>query len=90
MEVFWSLKVLLGRKVFFFYQRHHLIMLHQEPFQTQFSLMFLQLYEILARTPYGSPKKGEVGIDRLMSEQVFTAAYPLHEVRSEPKLSSEA
>ncbi|XP_037533840.1 anoctamin-7 [Nematolebias whitei] len=37
------------------------------------------MYEILARTPYGSPNKGEVGIDRLMSEQVFTAAYPLHE-----------
>uniref|UniRef100_A0AAQ6A4W1 Anoctamin n=1 Tax=Amphiprion ocellaris TaxID=80972 RepID=A0AAQ6A4W1_AMPOC len=37
------------------------------------------LYEILARTPYGSVKKGEVGIDRLVSEQVFTAAYPLHQ-----------
>lgn len=37
------------------------------------------LYEILARTPYGSVKRGEVGIDRLLAEQVFTAAYPLHE-----------
>ncbi|KAM4589435.1 anoctamin-7 isoform 1-T1 [Fundulus diaphanus] len=37
------------------------------------------LYEILARTPYGSVKNGEVGIDRLISEQVFSAAYPLHE-----------
>ncbi|XP_027136752.1 anoctamin-7 [Larimichthys crocea] len=37
------------------------------------------LYEILARTPYGSVKRGEVGIDRLLTEQVFTAAYPLHE-----------
>ncbi|XP_029025968.1 anoctamin-7 [Betta splendens] len=37
------------------------------------------LYEILARTSYGSIKDGEVGIDRLLSEQVFTAAYPLHE-----------
>ncbi|XP_054455033.1 anoctamin-7 [Anoplopoma fimbria] len=37
------------------------------------------LYEILARTTYGSVKRGEVGIDRLLSEQVFTAAYPLHE-----------
>ncbi|XP_029373757.1 anoctamin-7 isoform X2 [Echeneis naucrates] len=37
------------------------------------------VYEILARTQYGSLKKGEVGIDRLLSEQVFTAAYPLHE-----------
>ncbi|XP_056297141.1 anoctamin-7-like [Pseudoliparis swirei] len=38
------------------------------------------LYEILARTPYGSVTRGEVGIDRLLTEQVFTAAYPLHEV----------
>ncbi|XP_037315209.1 anoctamin-7 [Pungitius pungitius] len=37
------------------------------------------LYEILARTAYGSVKRGEVGIDRLVTEQVFTAAYPLHE-----------
>ncbi|XP_040039244.2 anoctamin-7 [Gasterosteus aculeatus] len=37
------------------------------------------LYEILARTAYGSVKRGEVGIDRLITEQVFTAAYPLHE-----------
>ncbi|XP_039895699.1 anoctamin-7 isoform X3 [Simochromis diagramma] len=37
------------------------------------------LYEILARTPYGSVKNGEVGVDRLLNEQVFTAAYPLHE-----------
>ncbi|XP_062242198.1 anoctamin-7 [Platichthys flesus] len=37
------------------------------------------LYEILARTPYGSVNRGRVGIDRLLSEQVFTAAYPLHE-----------
>lgn len=39
-----------------------------------------QLYEILARTPYGSVKKGQVGVDRLLSEHIFTAAYPLHEV----------
>ncbi|KAL3991258.1 receptor-type tyrosine-protein phosphatase U [Sarotherodon galilaeus] len=37
------------------------------------------LYEILARTPYGLVKNGEVGVDRLVNEQVFTAAYPLHE-----------
>lgn len=42
----------------------------------------LQVYEILARTPYGSVKQGEVGIDRLLNEQVFSAAYPLHEVRT--------
>ncbi|PWA19344.1 hypothetical protein CCH79_00018340 [Gambusia affinis] len=38
-----------------------------------------ELYEILARTPYGCVNRGEVGIDRLISEAVFTAAYPLHE-----------
>ncbi|XP_070685237.1 anoctamin-7 [Pempheris klunzingeri] len=44
------------------------------------------LYEILARTSYGSVKRGEVGIDRLLSEEVFTAAYPLHEGRfKQPK-----
>ncbi|KAK2881507.1 hypothetical protein Q8A67_018775 [Cirrhinus molitorella] len=37
------------------------------------------LYEILARTPYGSLKRGEVGIGRLVSENVLTAAFPLHE-----------
>lgn len=37
------------------------------------------LYEILARTPYGVVKRGEVGIDRLLSEKAFSAAYPLHE-----------
>ncbi|XP_076590531.1 anoctamin-7 [Chaetodon auriga] len=42
------------------------------------------LYEILARTPYGSFKQGEVGIDRLLNEQVFTAAYPLHEGGFQP------
>ncbi|KAI2655916.1 Anoctamin-7 [Labeo rohita] len=37
------------------------------------------LYEILARTPYGSLKRGEVGVGRLVSENVLTAAFPLHE-----------
>ncbi|KAF7700140.1 hypothetical protein HF521_003098 [Silurus meridionalis] len=37
------------------------------------------LYEILARTQFGALKRGEVGIGRLVSENVFTAAYPLHE-----------
>ncbi|XP_054884748.1 anoctamin-7 [Poeciliopsis prolifica] len=37
------------------------------------------LYEILARIPYGCVNRGEVGIDRLISEGIFTAAYPLHE-----------
>nr|XP_020442137.1 anoctamin-7 [Monopterus albus] len=42
------------------------------------------VYEILARTPYGSVDKGEVGINRLLSENVFTAAYPLHEGGYQP------
>uniref|UniRef100_A0A3B3UR58 Anoctamin n=1 Tax=Poecilia latipinna TaxID=48699 RepID=A0A3B3UR58_9TELE len=42
------------------------------------------LYEILARTPYGCVNRGEVGIDRLISEEVFTAAYPLHEMPDNP------
>ncbi|XP_076831997.1 anoctamin-7 [Brachyhypopomus gauderio] len=37
------------------------------------------LYEILSRTPFGALKRGEVGVSRLISEKVFTAAYPLHE-----------
>ncbi|KAI4901365.1 hypothetical protein NFI96_014160 [Prochilodus magdalenae] len=37
------------------------------------------LDEILSRTQYGALKRGEVGIARLISEKVFTAAYPLHE-----------
>ncbi|XP_074860238.1 anoctamin-7 isoform X2 [Carettochelys insculpta] len=37
------------------------------------------LYEILATTPYGHPKQGQVGVDRLLSEGVFAAAFPLHE-----------
>ncbi|XP_016362673.1 anoctamin-7 [Sinocyclocheilus anshuiensis] len=41
------------------------------------------LYEILARTPYGSLTRGEVGIGRLVSENVLTAAFPLHEGPSE-------
>lgn len=36
--------------------------------------------EILARTTYGDRRKGEVGIERLLKEGVYTASYPLHEV----------
>uniref|UniRef100_A0A3B4FSV1 Anoctamin n=1 Tax=Pundamilia nyererei TaxID=303518 RepID=A0A3B4FSV1_9CICH len=48
------------------------------------------LYEILARTPYGSVKNGEVGVDRLLNEQVFTAAYPLHEQLPTPPVSPQS
>ncbi|NXS99153.1 ANO7 protein, partial [Jacana jacana] len=37
------------------------------------------LYEILATTQYGHSREREVGVDRLLSENVFTAAFPLHE-----------
>ncbi|XP_014818448.1 PREDICTED: anoctamin-7 isoform X2 [Calidris pugnax] len=37
------------------------------------------LYEILATTQYGHSREREVGIVRLLSENVFTAAFPLHE-----------
>ncbi|XP_014856548.1 PREDICTED: anoctamin-7-like [Poecilia mexicana] len=37
------------------------------------------VYEILARTVYGKRKRTEVGVDRLVNEGAYTAAYPLHE-----------
>ncbi|NXE56072.1 ANO7 protein, partial [Casuarius casuarius] len=37
------------------------------------------LYEILATTQYGCSKEREVGVDWLLSEKVFTAAFPLHD-----------
>lgn len=40
-----------------------------------------QVYEILAQTVYGKRKHAEVGIERLLNEGVYSAAFPLHEVR---------
>ncbi|XP_030742794.1 anoctamin-7 [Echinops telfairi] len=37
------------------------------------------LFEILAKTPYGHHKKSLFGIDQLLSEGVFRAAFPLHD-----------
>ncbi|CAF4012929.1 unnamed protein product [Rotaria sordida] len=37
------------------------------------------VHEILETTPFGRTEKGEIGIDRLIRERVFQAAYPLHE-----------
>ncbi|XP_042334842.1 anoctamin-7-like isoform X2 [Sceloporus undulatus] len=37
------------------------------------------VYEILARTAYGKRKRAEIGIDRLLNEGVYMAAFPLHE-----------
>ncbi|MGH0125575.1 UNVERIFIED_CONTAM: hypothetical protein FKN15_023167 [Acipenser sinensis] len=39
----------------------------------------LQVYEILARTAYGKRKRAEIGIDRLLNERAYSAAFPLHE-----------
>ncbi|KAL1139842.1 hypothetical protein AAG570_006819 [Ranatra chinensis] len=37
------------------------------------------LYEILSTTMFGKKKKGEVGIERLVDEGVFSASFPLHD-----------
>ncbi|XP_029013262.1 anoctamin-7 isoform X2 [Betta splendens] len=37
------------------------------------------VYEILSRTVYGKKKRAEVGVDRLVNEGAYTAAFPLHE-----------
>ncbi|XP_058849235.1 anoctamin-7 isoform X1 [Acipenser ruthenus] len=37
------------------------------------------VYEILARTAYGKRKRAEIGIDRLLNEGAYSAAFPLHE-----------
>ncbi|KAM6258925.1 LOW QUALITY PROTEIN: anoctamin-7 [Spheniscus humboldti] len=39
------------------------------------------LYEILAATQYGHSREREVGVDWLLSENVFTATFPLHKTR---------
>ena len=36
---------------------------------------------MLANIVYGSKRRAQVGIERLVGEQIYTAAYPLHEVR---------
>ncbi|XP_065277392.1 anoctamin-7-like [Emys orbicularis] len=37
------------------------------------------VYEILARTVYGKRKRAEIGINWLLNERVYAAAFPLHE-----------
>lgn len=48
--------------------------------RTDLLLRPLQVHEILARTVYGRRKRAEVGVDRLVNEGVYSAAFPLHEV----------
>ena len=38
------------------------------------------VFEILSTIVFGREKKGEVGVDRLVEEGGFSAAYPLHDV----------
>ena len=42
------------------------------------------VYEILALTAYGKRKRAEIGIERLLEEEVFSAAFPLHDVSHLP------
>ena len=42
------------------------------------------LYEILSTAVFGKKKKGEVGVERLVEEGVFSAAFPLHDVSLNP------
>ena len=38
------------------------------------------LWEILATAPFGKEKKGEVGVERLVNDGAYSAAFPLHDV----------
>ena len=38
--------------------------------------------QILRTTSFGKRSKGEVGIEQLLEDTIFTAAYPLHDVSS--------
>jgi anoctamin-7 len=46
------------------------------------------VYEILATATFGKEKKGEVGIDRLIDESVYNAAFPLHDVSTKINIST--
>lgn len=39
-----------------------------------------QLFEVLAKTPYGHERKRLFGIDQPLGEGVFSAAFPQHDV----------
>ena len=43
------------------------------------------VYEILATAAFGKEKKGEVGIERMVEEGVYNAAFPLHDVSTYSK-----
>lgn len=39
------------------------------------------VHEILSTAAFGKTKKGEIGIERLVEEGVYTASFALHDVR---------
>jgi len=43
-------------------------------------LLPLLLLQVLATAPFGKEKKGEVGVERLVKESAYSAAFPLHDV----------
>lgn len=45
------------------------------------------VYELLATTTYGKKKRAEIGIERLLEEEVLSAAFPLHDVSLEERVS---
>ncbi|CAH1405158.1 unnamed protein product [Nezara viridula] len=48
------------------------------------------VYEILSTAMFGKKKKGEVGIDRLVDEGIFSSAFPLHDGPYEVKKNSKS
>ncbi|OQR72024.1 anoctamin-7-like, partial [Tropilaelaps mercedesae] len=55
---------------------------HDEYFTTTQRIRIV--HEILQKTGFGRRRKAHIGLDRLLEESVFTAAYPLHEGHHKP------
>lgn len=53
---------------------------HEEYFTTTQRIRVV--HEILQCVAFGKKKKGQIGIDRLIEDRIFTAAFPLHDVSS--------
>ena len=49
-------------------------------FMNRQTFIGFRIVEVLKENEPRREKKGEVGIDRLVEEGVFSAAYPLHDV----------
>ncbi|XP_003740347.1 anoctamin-7 [Galendromus occidentalis] len=55
---------------------------HEEYFTTTQRIRIV--HEILQKTQFGRRRKAHIGIDRLLEESAFSAAYPLHEGEYRP------